>query len=113
MDDDMNTAKAIAVLFELTHQCKNVNLPYSEREQAALMLVKLGEVLGFFQNLSDRLKETLPELSQELIQLLINYREQARREKNWALADQIREDLISLGIELRDTTEGCIWTFKS
>jgi len=113
MDDDMNTAKAVAVLFDLTHQCKNINLTRYEREQAALMLVKLGEVLGFFQNLSQKLKETLPDLSQELIQLLINYREYARKEKNWALADKIREDLNSLGIELKDTAEGCIWTLKS
>jgi len=113
MDDDMNTAKAVAVLFELTHQCKNISLTRSEREQAALMLVKLGKVLGFFQNLSQRLKETLPDLSQELIQLLINYREQARKEKNWALADKIRNDLNRLGIEIKDTPEGCIWTLKS
>lgn len=112
MDDDLNSAKAIAVLFELAHQAKNESFPRPQREQAALMLVKLGSVLGFFQNLEQKLSGSLPDLSRKLVDLMIVYRQAARGERNWALSDKIRDDLANLGIELKDTPEGCTWSLK-
>ncbi|NLN84549.1 MAG: cysteine--tRNA ligase [Candidatus Cloacimonetes bacterium] len=112
MDDDLNTARALAVLFELTRAVKNEKLSLQQREQAALMLVKLGGVLGFFENLESTLKEEVPDLSRQLIELLLSYRKQARQNKDWALSDQIRDDLAALGVEIRDTPDGCEWKIK-
>ncbi len=56
MDDDFNTAKAVAVLFDLSHKAKNQALPVSHRQAAAQLLVELGSVLGFFQNLDMNLQ---------------------------------------------------------
>lgn len=112
MDDDLNTARALAVLFELTRSVKNEKLPREKREQAALILVKLGGVLGFFTDLENRLNEELPDLSRQLIELLLKYRKQARQNKDWALSDRIRDDLAALGVEIRDTPQGCEWKIK-
>lgn len=112
MDDDFNTAKAVAVLFDLSHKAKNQALPVSHRQAAAQLLVELGAVLGFFQNLDMNLQEDIPNLSKGLIELLIEYRTQARAEKNWALSDRIRDDLAKLGIELKDTPSGITWNLK-
>ena len=76
------------------------------------MLVRLGSVLGFFQNLAAELSFSLPDLSIQLIELLIAYRDQARADKNWALSDKIRDDLAALGITLKDTPTGCVWSHK-
>jgi cysteinyl-tRNA synthetase len=113
MDDDLNSAKAIAVLFDLTRIIRNETLVRAEREQAALLLVELGGVLGFFQNLKAKLQDEIdPELSQK-VESLISQRQQARADKDWALADKIRKDLTELGVELKDTPEGCVWSIKS
>ena len=110
MDDDFNSAKAIAVLFEINSLIRNRQLPTPERQNAAKMLVKLGRVLGFFQNLEAA--EELPDQSKQLIELIIKYRAQARADKNWALSDLIRADLAALGIELKDTATGVEWSYK-
>lgn len=112
MDDDINSAKAIAVLFDLNRQIRNEQLPRSQREQAALMLVKLGRVLGFFQNLESILQDSVPDLSKQLMELILAYRAQARANKDWAVSDRIRDDLAALGIEIKDTPEGCTWSIK-
>ncbi|OQC11091.1 MAG: Cysteine--tRNA ligase [Candidatus Cloacimonetes bacterium ADurb.Bin088] len=113
MDDDINSAKAIAVLFDLNRQIRNEQLPRTQREQAALMLVKLGRVLGFFQNLESILQDSVPDLSKQLMELILAYRAQARAKKDWAVSDRIRDDLAALGIEIKDTPEGCTWSIKS
>lgn len=111
MDDDFNSAKAIAVLFDLNHRARNQALQLSTRQNAARMLVKLGSVLGFFQDLEAELGSSLPDQSRQLIELIIGYRNQARKEKNWALSDHYRDDLAALGITLKDTPNGTEWTF--
>lgn len=112
MDDDFNSAKAIAVLFELNHKVRNQALELSLRQNAARMLVRLGSVLGFFQNLERELNSSLPDLSKNLIEFIIAYRAKARADKNWQLSDQIRDDLATLGITLKDTPQGCEWSFE-
>ena len=113
MEDDFNTAKALAVMFELAHRSKNAALDANSRLAAASLMVRLGSVLGFFQNLEARLQNTLPDLSAELVELIIAYRKDARSSKNWALSDRIRDDLAKLGIELKDGPTGCTWNLKS
>ncbi len=112
MDDDFNTAKAIAVLFDLAHKTRSAELPMPERIAAAQMLYHLGSALGFFQNLEEPAQD-INHLTEDLIKLIISYRVNARTEKNWALSDKIRDDLKALGVILNDTKEGCTWTVES
>ncbi|MDD4276366.1 MAG: cysteine--tRNA ligase [Candidatus Cloacimonetes bacterium] len=109
MDDDFNTARAIAILFDLTRLAKNSESSAENRLDAARMLLKLGKVLGFFQHPETRLSKQMPDLSKALIELMLSYRTQARAEKNWAKSDQIRDDLKALGIEIKDGPTGSTW----
>ncbi len=110
MQDDFNTAKAIAVLFELSKTVKNFSVEESERKMAASLLLKLGGSLGFFQNPEEKLKSG--ESSEELISLLIKCRNAFKKEKMWEYSDMIRDDLKALGIVLMDTPDGTKWTMK-
>ncbi len=112
MEDDFNTAKAIAVLFELSKISKSTTLDIALRINSALLLVKLGEVLGFFANIECRLSSKIADLSASLVELFITYRNKARLDKDWALSDLIRNDLAKLGIEIKDTPGGSTWSLK-
>ena len=121
MDDDFNTAVAIATLFELSHDLNRLlknpspHAPQVLRKgQDAFALA--GEVLGIFQEdprafleaERDRKTEKLT-LTPEEIEKLIVKREEARRQKDWTRADEIREQLASQGIILEDTSKGTTW----
>ena len=116
MDDDLNTSKALAVLFDLTNKA-NKDIPY-----AFTLLHKLAETLGFTfakATLSDdELKAKLEEISKELgenydsMEAVIETRKQARADKNWDLADKIRVALDNVGIVLKDSKEGTTWEVK-
>ena len=116
MDDDLNTSKALAVLFDLTNKA-NKDVPY-----AFTLLHKLAETLGFTfakATLSeDELKAKLKEISKELgenydsMEAVIETRKQARADKNWNLADKIRVALDKVGIVLKDSKEGTTWEVK-
>jgi len=108
MDDDFNTAKAIAVMFKIRNLLAHNK--ESELKQYAHLLVELGRVLGFFSNLEEILKQNLSDISEELIELLIKYRTIFKQEKNWNYADQIREELDKLGVKLKDTKTGTEWS---
>ncbi len=109
MDDDFNTARAIAVLFDAAKQAKNQSNPVESRQKFAHILVEMGRALGFFGNLDEKLKTNLNETAEQLIQLFITYRTEAKKQKNWAMADRIRDDLKKLGIQLKDTPNGTEW----
>lgn len=109
MDDDFNTANAISVLFELSREINS----YLHSEQ-----IKVGEVnlykellLELAMLLGLQLKEEKGLLDQEIEQL-IEDRNQARQEKNFARADQIRDSLAEQGIALEDTPQGIRWRRK-
>ena len=116
MDDDLNTSKALAVLFDLTNKA-NKDVPY-----AFTLLHKLAETLGFTfakATLSeDELKAKLEEISKELgenydsMDAIIETRKHARADKNWDLADKIRVALDKVGIVLKDSKEGTTWEVK-
>ena len=105
MDDDFNTADAITVLFEL---CKNINTNVSinsskELVQKCLDIIReLGKPLGILQ------KSTKGDLESEVEELIIK-RQEARKNKDFALADKIRDDLKERGIILKDTPQGVRW----
>lgn len=115
MDDDFNTPQAIAVLFDLS---KEVNTVLNSGEQlssesltnADALYRELGhEVLGIVpRELGTRKAEgTVSE--DRLINLLINLRNEARANKNWALSDRIRDELENLSVILEDKREGTVW----
>jgi len=105
MDDDFNTADAIAVIFELV-KFANSNLT-SENSRALLQavydeIVSLSDILGL-------IVEEKEELLDVDIEALIAERQAARKEKNFARADEIRNLLAEQGITLLDTREGVKW----
>jgi len=116
MEDDMNTSKALAVLFDLTTQANK------DVENAYTILFKLASVLGFtFDKATlseEELAEKITEFNKELgenfatIDEIIQARKTAKDEKNWALADNIRLTLDKIGIVLKDTKEGTTWATK-
>ncbi|MBE7033231.1 MAG: cysteine--tRNA ligase [Ruminococcaceae bacterium] len=106
MEDDLNTADAISAIFEAVRFANSMTSP----NKAELLLAKetileLGNVLGLLKNTE---KASLD----DEIEALIAERTQARKDKNWALADKIRDDLKTRGIVLEDTPDGVKWKFE-
>lgn len=114
MKDDFNTAVAVSVLFELVRDLNKAKTEDADKaSKLAAELRSLAELLGllyqdpeyFLQN------STVSEgLSEAAIQALIDERAQARKDKNFARGDEIRDELASQGIELLDSREGTTWT---
>jgi cysteinyl-tRNA synthetase len=107
MDDDFNTADAAAVLFDLATQ---VNRSHSARE--AGLLKSLGELLGVIQREPvEFLQGTVStsELSEDQIEEKIAQRKAARKAKNFAEADRIRDELLKAGVILEDGPGGTTW----
>lgn len=105
MDDDFNTADAISVIFDLIKEVNtNINISSSkEIIKTSLDLIReLGSPLGILQ------RSTKGSLEEEIEGLILD-RENARKEKNWALSDKIRDDLKARGIVLEDTPQGVRW----
>ncbi|WP_022948878.1 cysteine--tRNA ligase [Methylohalobius crimeensis] len=113
MDDDFNTAGALAVLFDLAKEINRLKTSeYSKASRLAATCKQLGGVLGILQQEAETfLKggETPTELADAEIDALIEQRNQARKTKDWATADQIRDQLKEQGIVLEDTPGGTIW----
>jgi cysteinyl-tRNA synthetase len=109
MDDDFNTAKALAILFEVNKLVSNQANPLELRIAASHLLVELGTVLGFFTEIENKIGKGYSDISESLINLLIRYRNDAKKEKNWSLSDRIRDDLLSLKIQLLDTKDGTVY----
>ena len=107
MDDDLNTADGIAAIFDLVSDIntKIINKDVSKNvcTAAADMFDELTGVLGLVYN---RKSNSLD----EEIEKLIEERQQARANKDWATADRIRDELKAQGITLKDTPQGVIWT---
>ena len=104
MDDDLNTADAISAVFELvtainTAVKDGASKEFAEKSLAALM--ELATVLGLLQQDVEEKVEIDDELA-----ALIEERQQARKEKNFARADEIRDMLKARGLILKDTPQG-------
>ena len=105
MDDDFNTADAIAAIFELVKYANTTATAESSKEYLRGLLdriVKLGDVLGLILDKKE-------ELLDADIEKLIEERQAARQAKDFARADAIRDELLEKGIILKDTREGVQW----
>ena len=105
MDDDFNTADAIAAIFELVKYANTTATAESSKEYLRGLLdriVKLGDVLGLILDKKE-------ELLDADIEKLIEERQTARKAKDFARADAIRDELLEKGIILKDTREGVQW----
>lgn len=107
MDDDLNTADGLAAIFELTKDINTKvldhNVSKSVCEHAAKLYDELCDVLGILYN---RKENTLD----DDIEALVQQRQEARKNKDWATADRIRDELKEKGIILKDTPQGVTWT---
>lgn len=105
MDDDFNTADAIAAIFELV---KFANT-HAGQESSKAFLQALKEEIKELSDICGLIVEKKEELLDADIEALIEERQAARKEKNFARADEIRKELLDKGIILEDTREGVKW----
>jgi cysteinyl-tRNA synthetase len=110
LDDDLNTAQALAAVFELLREC-NIALADGVLQEA-----NRAEILKWFTVVDDRLAiippmEELVQADQE-IESLIAQRNEARRSRDFALSDRIRQQLLDRGVLIEDTREGTRWRRK-
>ncbi len=110
MDDDINTADALTVLFEIS---KFANTKLDENsskefvEKTRDLFIKLEDVLGI-----ENRKKTDDSLDEDLINKLIEERKEAKKAKDFKKADEIRDKLSEMGILIKDTREGTKWELK-
>ena len=111
MDDDFNTAGALGQLFDLvrvTNQARADGATEAELQPAQALLRELTGVLG--------LRLAQPEQEQQaadpFIDLLVEIRTELRKQKLWALSDQVRDRLDALGVTIEDSKEGSTWRYQ-
>lgn len=113
MDDDLNTAEALGVIFEMIKEVNTKVLSNDEYDRGTIsealkFLDETTEVLGImYEN-----KAKNVELSEDEIKQLIDERNEARKQKNWKRADEIRDELKSKNVIIEDTPKGTVYTFK-
>ena len=115
MDDDFNTALAISQLFALS---KEINIYYQDvmnKGQAfdtknfakvAQAYTDMAAIIGLFEHADAAVDDSLAD---KLMDLIISIRQDARQNKNWGLADKIRDELKDAGVVLEDTPSGVRW----
>lgn len=107
MDDDLNTAGAIGAIFDIVYLANtevNADMPKSVIEKVIDTIRELGGVLGLFTKAEEK------SLDDE-VEALIEERNAARKAKDWAKADEIRDKLKAMNIILKDTPNGVQWSF--
>ena len=116
MDEDFNSAIAVGAVFELVKEM-NKYIDNSKKSKEGLQalrnsveLIKLIviEILGVELNLEMKVEG----LANELIDLILDVRTKAKQDKNYGLADEIRNKLLELGIEIKDGKDKTAWTLK-
>lgn len=109
MDDDFNTPLALSALFELARETNR------RIEERAISKESLKEVLKTFLDLGNVLglffHAEIEEVSEELLAILVDIRENARAQKLWDISDSIRDRLKEIGIVLEDSPQGTRWKF--
>ena len=129
MNDDFNTARGIGILFDTVRSLNRImddkDADLTPEDTDAICsdrddIIKIGRALGiltlspkayFEQKRTDEIEKQ--SLDAETIEQLIKERAQARKDKNWARADEIREKLDEMNVILEDRTEGTVWKIKN
>lgn len=110
LDDDLNTPRAVSLLFDLVKEgnqklSENIN-PHEEKKTLLLLM----EVLGF--NISNLLMEKVEtDLIRDVVKIILDVRQELRKNKEFSLADRIRKELEGIGIKIKDTKEGTTFEF--
>ena len=125
MDDDFNTGAAVSELFDLVRTLnkfvdqKSLEDPAKRSEsdlssfrQATITLRELSAILGLFHSPVEKESGADDALAGQLMELLIALRAEARKEKNFAIADRIRDGLTAIGITLEDRKDGTGWKLE-
>ena len=106
MDDDFKTADAISAIFELVKLANSNSSSDNSKEYIDTLMKKITTLTDILGLKTDKKEEMLD----EDIEALIAERQQARKDKNFARADEIRDELLAKGIVLKDTREGVRWS---
>ncbi len=128
MDDDFNTAKGIGILFETVHQINRFLEAHKEADAGDVSfslnamrtdLLRIGGILGIFAESPQdyfakqkTLAAQTADVDSQRIEQLIKDRAEARKTKNWSLADRIRAELTAMHIVLEDRPEGTLWRIE-
>ena len=123
MDDDLNTAAGLGLIFDkvkginrLLDSSSNMNDIKLELSKERDDLLSCAKIFGLLEEKPSKfLKDIIkgnPEINKDAIEKMIRQREEARKIKNWAEADSIRDDLLNMGIILEDKPHSTVWRFK-
>ncbi len=114
LNDDFNTALALATLFKHVKAVRSLsqkgNTPHNIDELNKFISEIMVDVLGL--SIQKEVESADTEITDGLMNLIMELRTGARKEKNWAVADTIRDSLTKLGIELKDSPEGTTFSIK-
>lgn len=109
MNDDFNTPVALAVLFDLSRELNKTRSP-----ALAKTLKQMAAILGLLEHEPDTfLQAGVQAIDKDNIEMLIADRLNARAQKDWGRADDIRKQLLSVGVELEDTAQGTTWRMRT
>ena len=114
MDDDFNTPEAFSVLFAMVTEINKQKTENPDRaNELGALLVKLGEILGVLQLAPESfLKGNIEVVDAELIESFIVARKQARLNKDWAKADELRDKLTAMRVVVEDGADGSSWRIE-
>ena len=108
ISDDINTPKALSELFVIVKKINNAKSD-DEANELASILIGSSNLLGLMKEDSEQWFGSGPDVDESLINQLIMDREEARSNKDYDKADQIREQIESLGISIEDSASGTQW----
>ncbi|MDR2868646.1 MAG: cysteine--tRNA ligase [Bacteroidales bacterium] len=114
LNDDLNTPRLIAEMFDITRLINAANDGKAALTEADLALLKSSfhtffyDILGMKEENSAKTED----LTDALMNVVLDIRQDAKNSKNWGLSDTIRDNLLPLGIVIKDTKEGAIWEIK-
>ena len=113
LNDDFNTPIALSILFEIAKQINIERISNPNKANAlSAILIKLGNFVGILEYNAEEYLKQGTELSEAEISEKIAQREAARNSKDFAMSDQIRDELVELGIILEDSVNGTTWRRK-